>query len=89
MKSKLLGLLLVGLLGVAVYVGNVMATPATGLTTTILAKSTVGDLNLTGRALGGGAAAAPVLASPALPAAVGATALTTTATTTAAGRNRT
>lgn len=50
MKSKLTWALLAVVLGVSVYVGNVLATPATGLTTTILAKATVGNLNLTGHA---------------------------------------
>jgi quercetin dioxygenase-like cupin family protein len=36
---------------VLVAVGNVAATPATGVTTTILAKTTVSDLDLTGRTL--------------------------------------
>jgi hypothetical protein len=39
MKSKWICALLVGVLGTAVYAGNVMATPSSGLTTTILAKS--------------------------------------------------
>ena len=39
MKSKWIWALLVGVLGTAVYAGHVMATPSSGLTTTILAKS--------------------------------------------------
>ena len=39
MKSKLVWALLVGVLASAVYAGNVLATPSSGLTTTILAKS--------------------------------------------------
>ena len=50
MKTKVL-LALLPIVVVAVYAGSVMATPATGVTTTILAKATVGDLNLSGRAV--------------------------------------
>jgi hypothetical protein len=50
MKSKKVWALLAVLFGVAIYVGNVMATPATGLGTTTLAKATVGDLSLSGHA---------------------------------------
>jgi quercetin dioxygenase-like cupin family protein len=51
MKSKRLWTLLAVVLGVTVYVGNVLATPANGLVTTILAKATVPDLNLSGHAI--------------------------------------
>ena len=51
MKSKWLWALLVVVLGVAVYAGNVLATPSSGLTTTILAKSTFDRLDLSGHAL--------------------------------------
>jgi quercetin dioxygenase-like cupin family protein len=50
MKSKKVWALLAVLFGVAVYVGNVMATPAVGLTTSTVAKATVGDLSLSGHA---------------------------------------
>ncbi|HEY7398885.1 MAG TPA: cupin domain-containing protein [Gaiellaceae bacterium] len=49
MKSKLILTLAVVVFGVAVYVGNVLATPAGGQSTTILAKATVGNLSLFGR----------------------------------------
>jgi quercetin dioxygenase-like cupin family protein len=48
MKFKLVLTLAAAVLGVAVYVGNVLATPATGQSTTILAKATVGNLSLLG-----------------------------------------
>ena len=51
MKSKWILALLGAMLAVAAYVGNVLATPSSGQTTTILAKATVGDLDLSGRAL--------------------------------------
>jgi quercetin dioxygenase-like cupin family protein len=51
MKSKWIWALLAALLGAFVYGGAVLATPSTGLTTTILAKSTFDDLNLRGQAL--------------------------------------
>lgn len=51
MKSKWLWALVVVVLGVAVYAGNVLATPSAGLTTTILAKSTFDRLDLSGHAL--------------------------------------
>ena len=51
MKSKWLWALVVVVLGVAVYAGNVLATPSSGLTTTILAKSTFDRLDLSGHAL--------------------------------------
>ncbi len=50
-KSKSVLVLLVVVLGVVFYVGNVLATPSTGLTTTILAKSTFDRLDLSGHAL--------------------------------------
>ena len=46
MKSKWLWALLVVVLGVAVYAGNVLATPSSGLTTTILAKSLFDNMNI-------------------------------------------
>jgi quercetin dioxygenase-like cupin family protein len=46
MKSKWIWALLVGVLGTAVYAGNVMATPSSGLTTTILAKSLFGQIDV-------------------------------------------
>jgi quercetin dioxygenase-like cupin family protein len=46
MKSKRLLVLVVALVGVAVYVGNVLATPGTGTTTTILAKSLFDEIDL-------------------------------------------
>jgi len=51
MKSKWAWALLVIVLGAGVYGGVVLATPATGQTTTTLAKATVGDLDLRGQAL--------------------------------------
>ena len=48
MKSRWIWALLVVVLGVSVYVGNVLATPSAGQTTTILAKATVDDLDLSG-----------------------------------------
>ncbi len=51
MKSKWILALLVAMLAVAAYVGNVLATPSVGQSTTILAKATVGDLDLRGHAL--------------------------------------
>jgi quercetin dioxygenase-like cupin family protein len=51
MKSKWIWALLVIALGAGVYGGSVLATPATGQTTTTLAKATVDDLNLMGHAL--------------------------------------
>ncbi len=51
MKSKWVMTLLAALLGAAVYAGVVLATPSTGLTTTILAKSTFDDLDLHGYSL--------------------------------------
>jgi quercetin dioxygenase-like cupin family protein len=48
MRSKWVWALLVIALGAGVYGGAVLATPAGGLTTTTLAKSTVDDLNLMG-----------------------------------------
>lgn len=50
MKSKTAWALLAVLFGVAIYVGNVMATPAGGLTTSTVAKATVGDLSLSAHA---------------------------------------
>ncbi len=46
MKSRWVLALLVGVVGVAVYVGNVLATPQLGLTTTILGKSTFDPITL-------------------------------------------
>jgi quercetin dioxygenase-like cupin family protein len=46
MKSKWLLALLVAVLGAAVYGGVVLATPQSGVTTTILAKSTFDDIDL-------------------------------------------
>jgi quercetin dioxygenase-like cupin family protein len=51
MKSKWGWALLLIVLGAGVYGGAVLATPATGLTTTTLAKATVDDLDLSGHAL--------------------------------------
>jgi quercetin dioxygenase-like cupin family protein len=51
MKSKWMLAVLVVALGAGVYGGAVLATPAGGLTTSTLAKATVGDLNLNGHAL--------------------------------------
>ena len=51
MKSRWMLVLLVAALGVTAYVGNVLATPSVGQTTTILAKATVDDLDLKGRQL--------------------------------------
>jgi quercetin dioxygenase-like cupin family protein len=50
MQSKLILVLAAVVLGVAVSVSNVAATPAKGLVTTILAKATIGDLSLSGHA---------------------------------------
>jgi quercetin dioxygenase-like cupin family protein len=50
MKSKLIWALAAAVLAVSVAVANVTATPAKGLVTTILAKATIGDLNLSGYA---------------------------------------
>lgn len=46
MRSKWFLALLVGLVGLAVYVGNVLATPATGQSTTTLAKSVFDSINV-------------------------------------------
>jgi quercetin dioxygenase-like cupin family protein len=46
MKSRWLWALLVGVLGVAVYVGNVLATPSSGLSTTILATSLFDEIDV-------------------------------------------
>jgi quercetin dioxygenase-like cupin family protein len=51
MKSRLIPAVLVVVVGVSVYVGNVLATPSAGQTTTILAKATVDDLDLSGHML--------------------------------------
>jgi quercetin dioxygenase-like cupin family protein len=48
MKGKWIVALAAGLLGVAAYVGNVLATPSQGQATTILAKATVDNLDLSG-----------------------------------------
>jgi len=45
MRSKLLWALLLGALGAAVYVGNIVATPASGFTPSTVAMGTFGDLN--------------------------------------------
>ena len=45
MRSKLLWALVLGALGAAVYVGNILATPASGFTPTTIAMATFGDLN--------------------------------------------
>jgi quercetin dioxygenase-like cupin family protein len=49
MKRKWIVALAAALLGVAAYVGNVLATPSQGQATTILAKATVDDLDLRGQ----------------------------------------
>jgi quercetin dioxygenase-like cupin family protein len=49
MKRKWIVALGAVLLGVAAYVGNVLATPSQGQATTILAKATVGNLDLRGQ----------------------------------------
>jgi hypothetical protein len=46
MKSRWTWAVLAAILGVTVYVGNVLATPSAGQQTTILAKATVDDLDL-------------------------------------------
>src|SRR5262249_11303076 len=46
MKSRWILALLVALVAVAAYVGNVLATSSVGQSTTILAKATVDDLDL-------------------------------------------
>jgi quercetin dioxygenase-like cupin family protein len=46
MKSKWVWALLVGVLASAVYAGNVLATPSSGLTTTILAKSLFNEIDV-------------------------------------------
>ena len=52
MKAKMvMGCLVAAVLGATVYGGVVLATPSSGLTTTILAKSTFDDLHLRGQAL--------------------------------------
>jgi quercetin dioxygenase-like cupin family protein len=51
MKSKWVWAVLAAVVGAGVYGGIVLATPSAGLTTTTLAKSTVGDLDLRGQAL--------------------------------------
>ncbi len=51
MKSRWIPAVLVVVVGVSVYVGNVLATPSAGQTTTILAKATVDDLDLSGHML--------------------------------------
>jgi len=51
MKTKWMWALLAAALCAVAYVGVVLATPSTGLTTTILAKSTFDDLDLRGQAL--------------------------------------
>ena len=49
MKSRWITAALVVVIGVGVGVGNVLATPSSGQTTTILAKATIPDLDLSGR----------------------------------------
>lgn len=51
MKSRWIWAVLVAVIGVTVYVGNVLATPSAGQSTTILAKATVDDLDLSGHML--------------------------------------
>ena len=46
MKSKCILAVLVCVLGTAVYAGNVLATPGSGLTTTILAKSLFNEIDV-------------------------------------------
>jgi quercetin dioxygenase-like cupin family protein len=46
MKSKLVVALLAAVVGLALYAGNVLATPSSGLTTTILGKSLFGDIHI-------------------------------------------
>jgi hypothetical protein len=46
MKSKWIFVLLVGVLGVALYAGNVLATPGSGVTTTILGKSLFNEIDI-------------------------------------------
>jgi quercetin dioxygenase-like cupin family protein len=46
MKLKWVLALLVGVFGVALYAGNVLATPQSGVTTTQLAKSLFGEIDL-------------------------------------------
>lgn len=48
MKSKSIWAVLVALAGVAVYVGNVLATPSLGFTSTTLAKAQLGELKIKG-----------------------------------------
>ncbi len=45
MKSKWLWALLLGVIGLAVYAGNVLATNPTGFSGTMLAKATFGEIN--------------------------------------------
>ncbi len=49
MKSRWILAALVVVAGVVIGTGNVLATPSTGQTTTILAKATIPDLDLRGR----------------------------------------
>lgn len=51
MKSKWVMAVLVGVLGSAVYAGNVLATPSSGLTTTILARSVFDRFELNGHSV--------------------------------------
>jgi quercetin dioxygenase-like cupin family protein len=51
MRTKWILALLAAIVAVAAYVGNVLATPSVGQSTTILAKATVDDLDLSGHAL--------------------------------------
>jgi quercetin dioxygenase-like cupin family protein len=50
MHTRLIWALVAVVLGVAVYAGDVTATPSKGLATTILAKATIGDLSLSSHA---------------------------------------
>ena len=45
MKTKWVGALLLAVVGVAVYVGNVLATPSTGFTGTTIAKAQFAELD--------------------------------------------
>jgi quercetin dioxygenase-like cupin family protein len=49
MKSKAVAALIVGLLGVGLYVGNILATPASGLTSSTVARSSFAPLKVSGR----------------------------------------
>jgi len=51
MKSKWVLAVVVGVLGSAVYAGDVLATSSSGLTSTVLAKSVFGQFNLNGQSV--------------------------------------